>query len=256
MPSNLTADDFKAVEDHLRKEYFLVRSQTLVLAVAMLAALGAGTIATAYAAAKAAAAAEAEKVAKAVVADTTAKVATDEIIKLKNESEQHRRDVASLSVEAEQKVSQIRKNWEDSGQLKSLDGRVTTEVSRLEKLLAAVKGQRIEVLETWYGNTTGDDAGWRTRYGERWQEEKVRWEKFTEEPGMYKSAFIRFKKPFQEVPVVFLSFGRNEQAGQMIPVSMGLSAEDVTSEGFCIRVEKPHKAKLGNCGVNILVLGK
>lgn len=54
MPSNLTADDLKTVEEHLRKEYFFVRSQTVWVVVALLTAFGIGTVATAYTAAKAA----------------------------------------------------------------------------------------------------------------------------------------------------------------------------------------------------------
>jgi hypothetical protein len=67
MPSNLNADDFKVVEDYLRKEYFLIRTQTVVLAVALLAAFGVGTVVTAYTAAKAAATSEAEQIAKKMV---------------------------------------------------------------------------------------------------------------------------------------------------------------------------------------------
>ncbi len=44
MASKLTAEDFKAVEDHLQKEYFLVRGQAVALVVAFLVACGLGTI--------------------------------------------------------------------------------------------------------------------------------------------------------------------------------------------------------------------
>src|ERR1019366_6605704 len=63
----LTPDDFKAVVANLKEDYFLVHRQTVVLLVALLAALGIGLVATAYTAAKTVAVAEAEKIAKTEV---------------------------------------------------------------------------------------------------------------------------------------------------------------------------------------------
>jgi hypothetical protein len=76
--------------------------------------LGVGTVATAYATAKAVAAAEAEKIAKAVVNDTAAKVATDEIIKLKTKAEQQEREIAKLKEDAKGELTQIRSKRDES----------------------------------------------------------------------------------------------------------------------------------------------
>jgi cytochrome c-type biogenesis protein CcmH/NrfF len=93
MPSSLTADDYKAVEEHLRKEYFLVRSQTVWLVVALFAAFGIGTVATAYSAAKAAIGSEA------------AKIATDDIVRFKGESEQELEQIRAKRAESVKIVS-------------------------------------------------------------------------------------------------------------------------------------------------------
>ncbi|MEZ6041350.1 MAG: hypothetical protein R3C20_12655 [Planctomycetaceae bacterium] len=52
MTSSMNADDFKAVEDHLNKEYFFVRLQSIKLIVVGLGVLGLGNIGAAYTAAK------------------------------------------------------------------------------------------------------------------------------------------------------------------------------------------------------------
>ena len=95
MPSNLTADDFKAVEDHLKKEYFFVRSQTVWLIVALLAAFGIGTVATAYTAAKSAISSGAAAVATAKIEQsrTTAKGHLESINQTREDA---KRDHASI----------------------------------------------------------------------------------------------------------------------------------------------------------------
>lgn len=63
MPSNLTTDDFQAVVDHLRKDYYLVRSQTIAVVATVLAVLGVTTLAGAYSAVKATATEQATAIA-------------------------------------------------------------------------------------------------------------------------------------------------------------------------------------------------
>jgi hypothetical protein len=256
MPSNLTADDFKAVEEHLRKEYFLVRSQVVWLVVGLFIAAGIGTGYAGYTATKAAAAteaekiakAESEKVAKAVVADTPAKVATDEIIRLKKTAEQETGEIVKRKKDTEDALQHIRNKREESD-------KIVAGLAPELKRLFDIKVHRIEVLDSWFGEP-GSDEGWKGRHGADWQTEKARWDAFRKGHGEYKSNIIKFNKPFQEPPVVYLSFGRNDQTNQVIPVSMSLKACDVTREGFRICLSKFSATELGNCEVNILVAGR
>jgi hypothetical protein len=158
MASNLTADDFAAVEAQLRSKYFLVHTQTLVLAVALLAAFGVGTVATAYAAAKAAATAEAEKVAKETVNSTTAKVVTHEIVTLRTTAGHETGGIAGLRKQAEGELEQIRTTHTEAGkvlaeirgtQIKPFIDRMAEE-DRMTSLLRGVwssnKGKQVHIL--------------------------------------------------------------------------------------------------------------
>lgn len=148
MPSNLTADDFQAVEDRLQKDYFLIHRQTVWLIVAILAAFGVTTVVTAYNAAKAVSIAEAEKIAKAAVTDTAAKAAADEIGKLKTKAEDEKQAITKLKVDAERELAQIRLKREESvtvvsnlaPEFTTLRGRIDEIQRKVGDLLAWVDG--------------------------------------------------------------------------------------------------------------------
>jgi hypothetical protein len=141
MPSNLTLEDKQAVVEHLKQEYFLIRSQVVWLVVGLLVAAGIGTGYAAYTAAKAAASteaekiakAEAEKVAKSVVADTPAKIATDEIISLKKKADEETGEITKLKGSFERELKQIRLKQMEAGnivtglapEIKALDAKIT-----------------------------------------------------------------------------------------------------------------------------------
>ena len=114
MASALTADDFAAVETHLRKEYFLVRTQTLVVA-GMLIGVTSGV--TAWTAAKAAVASEAGKLATDEITRLKG-VATTEVAAIEGKRKEATTIVAGLAPE----VTDIKgKIWSISERMQALD---------------------------------------------------------------------------------------------------------------------------------------